>query len=125
MSEPQLRVDESAGVTRVGFPAGAMLDSVTIQKIGRQLYDVVEKSGRRVVLDFEGVRFMSSQALGVLLTMRQKADKAGTVVVLAGIRDKLYRVFQITNLHTMFKFFDDVAQAGAHLSGNAAGGGLS
>ncbi len=121
MSEPQLRVEASGPVTRVAFPAGLMLDSVTIQKIGRQLYEVVERPSGRVVLDFDGVRFMSSQALGVLLTMRQKADKSGTRVVLSGIHEKLFRVFQITNLHTMFKFFDDVPHAVQHLSDGATG----
>lgn len=120
MSEPSLRVEDAGAVTRVAFPAGLMLDSVTIQKLGRQLYQIVEQAGRKVVLDFDGVRFMSSQALGVLLTMRQKADKSGTQVVLAGIPEKLFRVFQITNLHTMFKFFADVPGAIEHLSGSAS-----
>jgi anti-anti-sigma factor len=67
------------------------------------------------VLDFGNVRFISSQTLGVLLTLRRKADKADVKVVIADIRPELVRVFEITNLDNLFTFFDSVAAAVASL----------
>jgi len=78
MTQPSgLKVMQQGGVTLVAFGDASILDMFTIQKIGRELYDLLENQGhKRVVLDFGDVRFLSSQALGVLLTLRKKADKA-------------------------------------------------
>jgi len=103
------------GVTVVGFKDVSILDVVTIQNIGRELYGLVEeREKRKLVLDFSDVRFLSSQALGVLLTLRRKADQAQTEIVLCGIRKELTRVFEITNLNRLFAFFEVLEQALAH-----------
>lgn len=105
--ESSLRVEETGTVTVLGFRDASILDAVTIQRIGKELYDVVEQQGKkRIVLDFNDVRFLSSQALGVLLTLRRKADKAGAQVALTRIRPELARVFKITNLDKLFAFYD-------------------
>lgn len=113
MSErPTLKVTQSEGVTVVGFRDASILDVVTIQRIAAELYELVEVQQRRkIVLDFAAVRFLSSQALGVLLTLRRKAEKAGATVALAGIRPELLRVFQITNLDKLFPFFSAAPDA--------------
>ncbi|GMU82001.1 MAG: STAS domain-containing protein [Phycisphaerales bacterium] len=110
--ESSLSVQENEGVTVVGFREAAILDVVTIQRIGKELYALVETGGKkRIVLDFGDVRFLSSQALGVLLNLRRKADKAGAKVALARIRAELARVFKLTNLDKLFEFFDDTGKA--------------
>jgi anti-anti-sigma factor len=115
--QPSLKVEETEGVAVVSFHDAPILDVMTTQQVGRELYGIVESGQRqKVVLDFSDVRFLSSQALGVLLTLRRKADKAGTQVALAGIRPELVRVFEITSLNKLFAFFDDAAQAVAHFN---------
>ncbi|TWT41023.1 putative anti-sigma factor antagonist [Phycisphaerae bacterium RAS1] len=115
MADSSLSISDQSGVHVVGFRDNSILDVLTIQKIGRELYELVEKDGKlKIVLDFENVRFLSSQALGVLLTLKRKADKAGAAVVLARLRPELARVFKITNLDKMFAFFDSQDAALAH-----------
>ncbi len=115
--QPSLKVEESQGVTIVSFRDAPILDAVTTQRIARELYAVAENADKRkVVLDFATVRFLSSRALGVLLTLRRKADKAGVNVVLASIRPELVRVFEITNLDKLFGFFDSREDAIARLN---------
>lgn len=118
MSETtSLRLEQDQGVTVVSFMDASILDALSIQRIGRELYAVIEDQGRRaIVLDFSEVRFLSSQALGVLLTLRRKADKAGARVALASIRPELAKVFKMTNLDKLFAFHADRAQAVASLA---------
>ncbi|MEP0846813.1 MAG: STAS domain-containing protein [Phycisphaerae bacterium] len=112
-----LRLSESDGVTIVSFKDASILDALSIQRIGQQLYQVVDAPNRsKVVLDFSAVRFLSSQALGVLLTLRRKADKAGVKIALCAIRPELFRVFTITNLNQFFAFFDTTQDAVAGLN---------
>ena len=92
----------------VGFTANAILDTLHIQQMGDELYELVDKQSRRkIVLDFADVKFLSSQALGVLLTMRRKADQVKGNVVITGLRKELQKVFTITNLEKLFTFYPD------------------
>lgn len=112
---PSLSVVDTDGVSVVNIPNGCMLDGEAIQAVGTKLFDLVEKdSKKKLLLDFADIRFMSSQVLGVLLTLRRKAEQAGATIVLTGIREQLMRVFEITNLNTMFSFFDSREEGLAH-----------
>ena len=117
MSELSLNINEHGGVRVISFRDNAILDTLTVQRVSRQLYEIVEQPrSAPVLIDFENVRFLSSQALGVLLTLRRKADQAGTQVAFAALRPELSRVFQLTKLDSMFQFFDSTAAALAHFA---------
>ena len=115
--QPALHVTETDGVTVVSFANASILDVVTIQKVGGDLYKIIEDDGKRkVVLDFAEVRFLSSQALGVMLTLRRKAEKATATIAVSGLRPELARVFEITNLDKLFEFYPSSAEAITTLS---------
>jgi len=115
--DSRLRVSSEGSVTVVAFKDASILDSATIQRIGAELYALVESGGATaMVLDFNDVRFLSSQALGVLLTLRQKSEARKVKVALTRIRPELLRVFKITNLDKLFTFFEDRDKAVASLS---------
>ena len=120
---PSLAVADTDGVTVVGIPNGCMLDGESIQKVGKKLFDLVQNDHKnKLLLDFADIRFMSSQALGILLTLRAKAEKDGATIVLTGINQKLMRAFEITNLDKMFTFFDSRDEGLAHFGCTATGG---
>ncbi len=118
MAEPvTLKLRQQDGVTLVGFGSAGILDVTTIQTLGRELYALVESAQHpRIVLDFTDVRFLSSQALGVLLMLHNKSKKAAAQVVLCGVRPELKRVFAITNLDKLFTFYETREAAVAALS---------
>jgi anti-anti-sigma factor len=99
-------------VTVVTFSDASILDTQQVQQIGQQLFDLVDKQARRkIVLDFEKVRFLSSSALGILITLRKKADAIKAKVVFCNLRDELRKVFKITNLEKMFEFYESEEKA--------------
>jgi anti-anti-sigma factor len=108
----QLMVESYKDVTVVSFQNVAVLDSANIETLGRNLLDLVEKQDhRKLILEFSAVRFMSSQALGVLLQLKKALDPLGGRVLIAGIRPELHKVFKITNLHKLFTFYDTLDKA--------------
>ena len=112
MAESQLLVHTIQDATVVNFRNGAILDSLVIDAIARELYALVdEKAVRKIVLDFTGVKFLASQAVGVLITLKKKADEIKGRVVICNMRDEVRRVFKIMNLEKLFGFFD--AEPGA------------
>lgn len=112
MSESSIHVEQCGDVTVAGFSENAILDMTTIKQVGDELHSLIDgRQQPKLVLDFSGVRFLSSQALGMLVMIRKKADGVGGKVVLAGLRHELARVFRITNLDKIFEFSDTTDEA--------------
>ncbi|MHC4070364.1 MAG: STAS domain-containing protein [Planctomycetota bacterium] len=65
----------------------------------------------KLIFDFEGVKFFSSQVLGLLLDIRMKLETCNGEVAISAINPQLHRVFKITNLDKIFRFFRDKESA--------------
>ncbi len=99
-------------VTVVTFADASILDAQQVQQIGDELYALVDKQARRkIILDFEKVRFLSSSALGVLITLRKKADQIKAKILFCNLRAELRKVFKITNLEKLFEFYNSEEEA--------------
>ena len=105
-------VQQFKDVSVVTFHSSRILDAAHVERIGEELYTLVEKKDRRkLVLDFTEVKFLSSSMLGVLLNVRGKLDRVKGKVVLCGLQPDLYKVFKITKLDKMFPFYESEAKA--------------
>lgn len=83
-----------------------------IEKISGEVNAFVdENQPLKLVFDFAGVKFFNSQALGMLIEIWRKLEKYEGRMVISGINPQLYRVFKITNLNNIFKFYEDVQLA--------------
>lgn len=108
----RLLIQSLRDVTVVNFCDASILDTQQVQQIGQELFDLVDKQARRrIILDFDKVRFLSSSALGILITLRKKADAIKAKIMICSLRDDLRKVFKITNLERMFEFHDNEEQA--------------
>lgn len=110
--ENALMIQKYKDVTVVNFQNASVLDSANIEAIGQNLLELVQKQDtKRIILDFSAVKFMSSQAIGVLIQLKKAMDAVKGVVVIVGIRPELFKVFKLTNLHKVFKFHDELDKA--------------
>lgn len=121
MADTRLLITDYAGVTVVTFQDNSILDARQIDQIGQELYELVDKKDKKkMILDFSSVRFLGSQSLGVLINLHKKSTSAKGEVVLCALRKDLMKVFKITSLDKVFKFFKDDAGAlkhfGVHVS---------
>jgi anti-sigma B factor antagonist len=84
----------------VEFRNPSLMDPVILENTSKRLYKLVdEEDNRNVVLDFEKVQYLSSQAIGILLSMKKKIDALGHgKLVLCGIGPKLAELLKITRL---------------------------
>ena len=114
--ESQLVLEPDGEVTVVGFSEPTLLDAYHVNESAKELYELIEKQGHRwIVLDLSTVKMLSSQSLGVFLSIRQKLEHLGGKIVISGIDPRLSRVFKITNLESVFEFFPDIPSAVARL----------
>jgi anti-anti-sigma factor len=112
MANSRLLIQDYAGVTVVTFTESSILDSATIDQLGKDLYHLADTLHKqKLILDFANVKFLSSQVLGILITLNRKTAAIKGTLVLSALKPDLMKVFTITSLDKLFKFFPDDATA--------------
>ncbi len=104
----RLEVEDSGEITIVNFIDRKILDEQNIQKIGEDLFSLVEELGRKkVLLNFSNVEYLSSAALGKFITLNKKVQAVGGKLVMCNINDDIFEVFEITKLNKLFNIQKD------------------
>ena len=99
----RLEVEDIGDVTVINFVDRKILDEQNIQVIGEQLFSLVDQDGRRkLLLNFGNVEYLSSAALGKLITLNKKLGQAGGKLILCNISPEILEVFEITKLDKFF-----------------------
>jgi anti-sigma B factor antagonist len=107
-----LDVDEIGGVTVIHFHDHKIIEDINIQELGQEMFRLIEVDGReKLLLNFSSVDFLSSAALGKLITLDKKMKAHGGTLKLTNIRPEIYEVFTITKLTRLFDIKDDEADA--------------
>jgi anti-sigma B factor antagonist len=102
-SPSRIVVTNNGEVAIVRFIERKITDDTTIQGLGEELLGLVEHDGRRLLLlNFEGVEFLSSAMLNKLISVNSKAKALGGSVKICNLRTELRDVFKITRLDRMF-----------------------
>ena len=108
----RIDVSKVGDVTVVKFLDKKILDEAGIQELGAELFALVEHDNRRsLVLNFSNVDFLSSAALGKLITLDRKVKAAKGRLKMSNIRPEILEVFQITKLNKVFDIRGEEAEA--------------
>jgi anti-sigma B factor antagonist len=115
----QITVTDRDGISVVRFVSEKIVDELEIQELGDELTSLIEKDKRvALLLNFDGVRFLSSAALGKLIKLDQLVKQHESKLKFSNIRSDVYEVFKITKLDTVFDIRETEADA---LAGFVAG----
>lgn len=101
---------------RDGFAVLAVsgeIDVSTAPPLRERLIGLVNDGWTRVVVDLEGVDFLDSTGLGVLVAVLKRLETEGGELRLVCTRSQLLKVFEITGLNLVFSVFDSLDAATA------------
>ena len=108
----RLDVDQVGNVTVVRFRDHKIVEDINIQQLGQEMFHLVEVGNcDKVLLNFASVDFLSSAALGKLITLDKRVKAHGGLLKLSNIRPEIFEVFAITKLNRLFDIKDDEADA--------------
>ena len=65
-----------------------------------------DKGAKRVVLNFEGLDYMNSGGIGLLVTMLVRAQRRGQKVSAFGLSDHYKQIFQLTRLDDAISIYE-------------------
>ena len=108
----RIDVSKVGDVTVVRFNDRKILDEAKIIEFGTELFGLVDLDNRKsILLNFDGVEFLSSAALGKLITLDRKVKSHKGRLKMSNIRREIYDVFQVTKLNKVFDIHDGEAEA--------------
>ena len=108
----RLEINEVGDVTVVHFRDQKIIEDLRIQELGQELFQLVEAEKRKkLLLNFSTVDFLSSAALGKLITLDKKVKANSGALKLCSIRPEIYEVFAITKLNRLFDIRRDEGDA--------------
>jgi anti-sigma B factor antagonist len=111
-AQRRIDIEEVGDVTVAKFIDKKILDETNIQIIGNQLFGLIDEDARtKIILDISNVEYLSSAALGKLITMDKKVKGAKGKLRLCSIRPDIYEVFAITKLNKLFDIYDNQEKA--------------
>ncbi len=92
-----------------------ILDEARIQQIGKELMEKGEEAGKteskKMLLNFQGVQFMSSAMIGKLVLLNKKSKASNLTLKFCAISPNVLEVFKITRLNKVFDIQADEDKA--------------
>lgn len=87
----------------VRFSDKKIVDSANIEEMGNEMTALVDKEHmKHILLNFDGVDFLSSAALNKLILLDKKVKQVGGVLRLCNLKAEIMEVFTITRLNRVF-----------------------
>ena len=106
------KITTEKDITTISFNVASLSAGQGLDEVTEKISELIKANKpRNIIIDFAGVKFFSSQMLGVLLDARKKITSYNGNIVISGINPQLYRVFKITNLEKIFNFYPDARTA--------------
>lgn len=105
-----LEVDESRQPYTVLAVTGEV-DVYTAPRLREKLVELVSQGKHQIVVDLEGVDFLDSTGLGVLVGGLKRLRSHEGELSLVCTRQRILKVFEITGLTKVFSIFDSVDEA--------------
>ena len=87
------------------------IDVYTAPRLRQEITDLVGSGAYRLVIDLEGVEFLDSTGLGVLVGGLKKVRAHEGSLRLVCTQERLLKIFRITGLAKVFPIYDSVDEA--------------
>lgn len=119
MTTPHFTVQQIDKATVVEFRTASLMDPVDLQNVAEALYELVDKQDKRqIMMDFERVTYLSSQAIGIVLNMNKKLGTLkNSRLVLCGVGPRLMELVRITRLDRVLTIKPTQKEALATING--------
>lgn len=98
-----ITASEQGGATIVRFTETKITDSARIEELHHELTRLVDSDQPyKVLLNFDKVDYLSSEALRAFLLLNKKLQGRGAMLKLSNVSPKILQVFEITGLNKVF-----------------------
>jgi anti-anti-sigma factor len=118
----EVAVEELEGIPVVR--ASGELDLATIPEVRAIVSTIMERRPRTLVFDFDGITYLDSSGLGILVSAKKRLGEYGGELVIISSASCVRKALQLSGLEKIIRVFDTEGQfrgtRGASLMAGAA-----
>ena len=100
--DPDIAVLEMTGRITMGSDS---------QKIEWGLAELLKENQKKVIFDLQGINFLDSSGIGILMMCHAKLKKAGGALRIAGATGMVKETLELTSVDKIVKLFPTAAEA--------------
>jgi anti-sigma B factor antagonist len=103
-------------IALITFTLPSITEEENVELLGQELYALFEKYDyQKLAVNLEGVRYVTSAAVGKLISLHRKLHRLGGMLVICNIGERVAEVLRTSRLIDYFHVADDVDGAIAML----------
>jgi anti-sigma B factor antagonist len=106
-----LSLDNSAEGERMVIAVGGEIDVYTAPKLRDRLVELINSGHYHLIINLEGVDFLDSTGLGVLVGALKRVRSHQGSLRLVCTQERLLKIFRITGLAKVFPIYSSVEEA--------------
>ena len=115
-----LKTESDGEILTIGFAQARISDEIVTEHLHRELIELVLACQEpKILLDFQGVRFLASAALGVVIRLQKRCRETGRGLKLCRLSAEVRQVFKVTNLEKILDIHESPEEAMAAFDGQS------
>ena len=91
------------------------IDTETYQQLEEELKEIIDDRTKAVILDMEGVNYISSVGIRVVLWAKQTLKQKNATFAMINLQPQIKKVFDVMRILPMFDIFDDMPEADKYI----------
>lgn len=93
------------------FTCQKLYDDAFIGQIGSELVELADQSEGKMLLDFDGVKFMSASLIGRIVILNRKCKADDIELRMCNVAATVMEVFEVTRLNRVFTICESMEDA--------------
>jgi anti-anti-sigma factor len=110
MSQEHLQIEEVNG-SRDGIRIFRLAGPLVLANLSSFQSKVRADISKALILDFTGVPYLDSAAIGALVGAHMNRQKEGRSLALVGVNQRIRQAFEVTRIESLLHFYHSVVEA--------------
>ena len=103
-------IQKEADINIISFD-GELIDKSQASGLIIAIDEKIENKEIKFIFDLQGLKYLNSSGLNVLINILTKCRKSGGEVLISSLSEKVNKLFIMTKLNTIFTITDSVENA--------------
>lgn len=106
------KLSEADGIAIVTMVRDQLTDDENLEQLDQELIQVLGvETGRKIVCDMTSVKYLTSSAIGKLISLHRKSTRTNSQLILSGLQPTVKDILGTSHLLQYFTIAEDVDQA--------------
>jgi len=103
-----LKSETRNGIEILSFENVSKLNILVAQSLKEEIAQYLNKPGKKIVLNLDGIEYVDSSGFGALLSILRNAKNNDSSFKVCNISEDVMELVKLLQLHNVFEIHDDV-----------------